>query len=491
MTIPSFSISATTHTHTNCISVIGLVGSGDTRQILAADDLPTLSSLLDSVGATSTLESLTRIPHPSTPGSSIAVMGLGSALTPDALRNAAGAATRKLRSFACIEFALGLEDESHMSALLEGALLGAYSFTRFKSKNSQDEPEALANICIRTNGNLSDAHQAVIREKVAAIALVKDLVNIPPSELTPVALSDLAVESCAGLDLHVTVWSEEDLVRERLGGILGVGRGSANPPRLVKVSYRPQGATRHVALVGKGITFDTGGLSLKTPSGMVGMKYDMTGAATSLAVIRALAAIGANVHVTAWLCLAENMPSGTAIKPNDILTIRNGKTVEVLNTDAEGRLVLADGLSLASEEHPDLIIDIATLTGAARGALGTRTVPAMGNTDDVSRLVESAASSGEQFWRMPLPDELGALLSSEIADMVNAKPGNTVAGMLVAGTFLREFVGNAPDSVEQIAWIHLDVAGTADNPGSPFGFTGAGPTGVTVRSLIDFLISGA
>jgi leucyl aminopeptidase len=252
------------------------------------------------------------------------------------------------------------------------------------------------------------------------------------------------------------------------------------------VSYAPAEATKHLALVGKGITFDSGGLSLKPPTGMVGMKYDMTGAATILAVTLAAARLGLNVRVTAWLCIAENLPSGTALRPNDVLRIRGGKTVEVLNTDAEGRLVLADGLVAASEEAPDAIVDVATLTGAARVALGDRYAGAMGDDELVKRIVAIADGIGENLWPMPLPAELRAMLASDVADIANVKQGAAAAGMLIAGVFLREFVGTTGEGDEKrsIPWAHLDIAGPANNPSAGFGFVGKGPTGVTVRALI-------
>jgi leucyl aminopeptidase len=211
---------------------------------------------------------------------------------------------------------------------------------------------------------------------------------------------------------------------------------------------------------------------------MVGMKYDMTGAATSFQAIVAIAQLGLPVQVTAWLCLAENMPSSTAQRPDDVIRIRNGKTVEVLNTDAEGRLVLADGLSAAVETKPDLIVDIATLTGAATIALGNRYAGLMG-ADKAVKTVETAASkAGELVWHMPLPTELRALLNSDVADIANVKIGNRAGGMLVGGHFLREFV---PADID---WAHLDIAGPADNSGSAYGYTPKGGTGVILRTLV-------
>jgi leucyl aminopeptidase len=249
-----------------------------------------------------------------------------------------------------------------------------------------------------------------------------------------------------------------------------------------------------VALVGKGITFDSGGLSLKPAAGMIDMKYDMCGAATVLAVLRAVAGIGAPVRVSAWLCLAENMPSGTATRPGDVLRIADGTTVEVLNTDAEGRLVLADGLVAASREHPDLIVDVATLTGAITTALGTRHAGVMGDDDAVARYLAAADRVNELAWQMPLPDHMVDELDSPIADLRNAKVGDPAGGSLFAGLFLRHFVGTrgeADGNEARIPWVHLDIAGVGMNKGAAFGFTDKGPTAATTRSLIEFVLSEA
>jgi len=311
---------------------------------------------------------------------------------------------------------------------------------------------------------------------------VRDLVNTPPNDLYPASFVTRARELAEGLPLEIEELDVHALAEGGFGGILGVGQGSSRPPRLAIVRYSPAGATKHLSLVGKGITFDSGGLSLKPPGSMVGMKYDMTGAATALAATIAVARLGLPVRVTAWLCLAENMPSGTATRPNDVLRIRGGRTVEVLNTDAEGRLVLADGLVAASEEQPDAIIDIATLTGAARVAMGERTVPVMGDTDLSRALVDAGTRAGETLWPMPLPAELATLLETDVADIANAKPGNTAGGMLLAGLFLKSFVGTRDGA--PIPWAHLDIAGAASNAGAPYGVIAKGPTGVTVRTLI-------
>ena len=332
----------------------------------------------------------------------------------------------------------------------------------------------------------TDALVARANAVAEAASLVKDLVNMPPLDLYPETFAERAIAAASDLPVTVTVWDEEKLAADGFGGILGVGQGSTRPPRLVKVTYAPEGAARHLALVGKGITFDSGGLSLKPATGMVGMKYDMTGAATVLAVALAAARLALPVRVTAWLCLAENMPSGSAIRPNDVLRIRGGRTVEVLNTDAEGRLVLADGLVAASEEQPDAIVDVATLTGAAMVALGTRYAAVMGSDALVDEVLTAAKETGELLWPMPLPGELRATINSDVADIANANPGNTAGGALLAGVFLQEFVGRTgeEDDAPRIPWAHLDIAGPAKSPAAPYGFTGKGPSAVSVRALI-------
>jgi len=371
-----------------------------------------------------------------------------------------------------------------ITAILEGAAIGAYGYTEHKSTPAKQVPPATI-IALTT---LDGADEAARRAGVVAAAVhtVRDLVNAPPSHLYPETLADAVVALGDKPDLTIDVLADEELRVGGFGGILGVGQGSPRGPRLVKLSYTPAGASKHLALVGKGITFDSGGLSLKPAASMIGMKYDMTGAATVAAVVLAAAELQLPVRLTGWMCIAENMPSGTAARPNDVLTIRGGKTVEYLNTDAEGRLVLADGLVAASEEEPDAIVDVATLTGAARVALGNRYTGAMGDDELVRRVVSVGADAGEPLWPMPLPAELRPLLTSEIADLQNFKPGNTAAGMLLAGVFLREFVGTVGEGAEKrsIPWAHLDIAGPANNEGGGYGYTVKGPTGVTVRTLI-------
>jgi leucyl aminopeptidase len=323
--------------------------------------------------------------------------------------------------------------------------------------------------------------RARIRTRVlaetAATTLARDLVNEPPVRLTPAVFAQTAKRELAGLPVKVSAWDAAKLSKEKMGGIMAVGQGSANPPRLIVLEYRPRAARAHLAFVGKGITFDSGGLSLKTAKGMETMKCDMAGAAAVLAATKAIADLGLPVRISAYLACAENMPSGTAQRPGDVITMRDGTTVEVLNTDAEGRLVMADALALAAEQGPDAIIDVATLTGAQMIALGTRVAAVMGNDDGLAQtVVQAGGLVGEDFWPMPLPESLKGGLSSPVADMKNI--GEQFGGMLYAGLFLQAFVP------QDTPWAHLDIAGPAFLEGEPFGYTPKGGTGAAMRTLV-------
>lgn len=449
-------------------------------------ELAQLQEQLASIGVTGALDEIWRLPVKGAGFASVALVGLGAGpATPDILRYAAGSAARQLKGIESLSIALPVESEAEVCAVLEGAAIGSYLYVdyRVSSLNSTKLP---AN-SIAVISRVAPSENAIIRTSIIAEAIhtVRDLVNTPPSDLYPETFAAAVQDLAAGVDVEVTVLAEDELRDGGYGGILGVGQGSARGPRLVKISYTAPGAQQHLALVGKGITFDSGGLSLKPAASMVGMKYDMTGAATAMAVILAAAKLGIPLRMTAWLCLAENLPSGMAVRPNDVLRIRGGKTVEVLNTDAEGRLVLADGLAAASEENPDMIIDIATLTGAARVALGDRYVAVMGDEDLTGRLIDAARNVGELMWPMPLPEELRPLLNSDVADIANARIGHTAAGMLLGGVFLKDFVGmKQGERPAQIPWAHLDIAGTANNSGAGYGYIGKGPTGVAVRTLL-------
>lgn len=450
------------------------------------DEWPGLREALDAVGFTGSASSVKRVYAPESTTRPLAVVGIGSDPDPAKVRLAVGAAVRTLTGFPTIAVGVLGGDEQLAGAAAEGAVLGGYRFDGYKS--DPPKPRA-ATVVVHTDAAPSDADAASIRAGASAVALVKDLVAIPAEWLGPADFAEAAAAAVADLPVTVEIFDEERLRAEGYGGIVGVGQGSDRPPRLVRLDYAPEEATRHVALVGKGITFDTGGLSLKPAASMNGMKYDMCGAATALAALRAVAQLGLPVRVSAWLCIADNMPSGRATRPGDVLRILDGTTVEVLNTDAEGRLVLADGLVAASRTHPDVIVDVATLTGAISVALGTRHAGVMGEDAAVARFLSAADETGEQAWQLPLPAHMREELDSPIADLQNAKMGDPNGGSLFAGLFLQHFVGRVSDDADapRIPWVHLDIAGVGWHKGGPYGFTDKGPTGATVRSLIRFI----
>ncbi len=451
---------------------------------------PGLAAALRATGFTGAAGSFTRAYAPEATDKPLAVVGTGAMPDAAALRDAVGAGIRSLTGFASVAVAAPLADPALWRAAAEGAGLGGYAFAGYKSAGAKTRADR---VTIHTDAEVSPDALRDAQAVVDAVALVKDLVSTPAEDLGPADLAQRAVDAVADLPVEVTVLDEQALAEGGYGGILGVGRGSERPPRLVRLSYSPPGALSHVALVGKGITFDTGGLSLKPPASMVGMKYDMAGAATVLAVLRAAAVQQLPVRVTAFLCIADNMPSGNATRPGDVLRLLGGTTVEVLNTDAEGRLVLGDGLVAASREHPDVILDVATLTGAITVALGTRHAGVMGDDDAVAEYLAAAARAGELAWRLPLPEHMVDELDSPIADLVNAKVGDPAGGSLFAGLFLRHFVGPVTDEdgAPRIPWVHLDIAGVGMNKGGPFGYTDKGPTAATVRSLVEFVAARA
>ena len=483
MSIPS--LTQVVRPSAKALVVLGAVSDKKGVRIVSSRDTSKLAKLAASLEITGASDSFTTVIDPEHPTTVVGIVGLGSEpLSPNIFRYAAAVATRKLAGHTVVAFDLGAMDAASVQAVAEGAALGAYSYNEYKTTPEKKTPVEQVEIVADKKITVDLSKSAITAQ---ALSLVKDLVNTPPNDLYPATFVEHTLTFIKGLPIKSTVWDEKALTKDGFGGIVGVGKGSSRPPRLVKLVYAPKKAKKHIAIVGKGITFDTGGLSLKTGAGMIGMKYDMTGAASTLAIITAAAKLKLNVNITAWLCLAENMPSSTATRPNDVLTIHGGKTVEVLNTDAEGRLVLADGLVAASKEFPDVIFDIATLTGAATTALGTRYTGVMGDADTISHLVELGQAAGENFWHMPLPEELRAYLNSDVADIANVKPGNTAGGMLVGATFLKDFVGKTSDKPDapQIPWVHLDIANTANNSGGAYGYTSAGPTGVAVRTLIN------
>ncbi len=461
----------------------GLVLTAGAESVTAALGkglLPALTGL----GATGKAEEVTRLATlgATTPRVVVAV-GLGpvaKAYDTELLRRAAGTVTRALAGTGKVAFALtATGDPAEVAAVGEGALLGAYRFDQFRTTST--DPAPVSDVLLVVPDVRDKAVKAAAgRAQVVAknVALARDLVNTPPSHLRPGDLAEVAREECTRAGLAVEVLDEKALKRGGYGGILGVGAGSTAPPRLVHISYR--GGGPKVALIGKGITFDSGGLSLKPAASMEEMKSDMGGAAAVLATVLAASELGLAVDVEAWVPMAENMPSGTAIRPSDVLTMHSGLRVEVNNTDAEGRLILADALSRASQDAPEVMLDVATLTGAQLVALGARTTAVMSNDDDLrEEVLAAAAAAGEGSWGMPLPPELRKGLDSEIADMVNTGPRE--GGMLTAGLFLKEFVG------EGIRWAHLDIAGPAYNSGTAYGYTQHGGTGAAVRTFVRLL----
>ncbi|MGW0914125.1 leucyl aminopeptidase [Streptomyces sp. NPDC002784] len=445
-----------------------------------------LAGVLETLGASGGEGEVTKLPAPSGFKAPLVVaVGLGAEPEKDAgygaeaLRKAAGAAARALAGSKKAAFALPLADAADAGAVAEGALLGAYSFDAYKD-SGKDGKGPLGEVTLLGGKPRDKAFKAAL-ERAAAVAeelnRARDLINTPPNDLNPEAFAAVAQVAAKEHGIKVQVLDEKALQKGGYGGILGVGAGSAAGPRLVKLSYTHSKAKKHLAFVGKGITYDSGGISLKPAGHNETMKCDMSGAAAVFAAVVAVARLGLPVNVTGWLALAENMPSGTATRPGDVLRMYSGKTVEVLNTDAEGRLVLADALWAASQEKPDAIVDVATLTGAMVLALGNRTFGVMAN-DDAFRtaIVEAAEEVGEASWPMPLPDHLRKGMDSPTADIANM--GERMGGGLVAGLFLREFVGDG------ITWAHLDIAGPAFNEQGPFGYTPKGGTGSGVRTLV-------
>ena len=411
--------------------------------------------------------------------STVVVVGLGkkSDRSREQLRRAIGNGVRALNGRKSIAIGVPLESAEDVDDVVTAALLASYSFTEYKSAKKTD---ALAKITIVTKSARTAAFKSAL-ERATAVAqatnLARDLVNTPPRDLPPAQLIARAKASAKGLPITIEVLDEKALARKKFGGILAVGMGSANPPRLMVMKYAPRGAKAKLALVGKGITFDSGGLSLKPANAMETMKCDMGGAAAVIAAITAIAQLGLKINVTAYVPSAENMPSGRAQRPGDVITMYGGKTVEVLNTDAEGRLILGDALVLACESKPDAIVDAATLTGAAIVALGSRTSGVMGNDEKFrTRVYEASQHAGEMMWPMPLPADLRPSFDSPVADLANI--GDRMGGMLVAGLFLNEFVN------PEIPWVHLDIAGPAFNEGGPFGYTPKGGTGAAVRTFV-------
>ncbi|WP_019204191.1 leucyl aminopeptidase [Tsukamurella sp. 1534] len=444
------------------------------------------------VGATGKAGDAVRVPSPAGSGlgaASVLGVGLGPApsdgapVPAETVRRAAGVAGRALEGVAAAATTLSRLD---LAATVEGAYLGAYRFAEFRNTSAPTKaPLGTLALLARPGGEAlaAEARGTVEQARLtaAAVALARDFVNTPPNVLSPGEFADRAQRLGTDAGLQVEVFDEEYLAANGYGGVVGVGQGSSRPPRLVRLKHVAgvEGA-KHVALVGKGITFDTGGISIKPAAGMENMTSDMGGAAAVIATVILAAQLGLGVDVTATVPMAENMPSDTAQRPGDVLTQYGGTTVEVINTDAEGRLILADAIVRACEDDPDYLIDTATLTGAQMVALGNRTPGVMGTEEFRDRVAELSRGTGENGWAMPFPEELRADLNSRVADLANVSP-HRWGGMLVAGVYLKEFVA------EGVQWAHIDVAGPAFNTSGPWGYTGKGGTGVPVRTMLAVL----
>jgi leucyl aminopeptidase len=404
----------------------------------------------------------------------------GASLDAEAIRRAVGSATRQLGGLAKVAVVAPGDGVTEAAAAAQGAVFGAYAITTAATGPTS---APVKSVTIATPAAGSKDLRAAIKRAIAlgkATTYARDLVNQAPNELYPETFAAQVTQRAAGSKVKVSVLDEAALAKGAFGGHLTVGGGSARGPRLVTLHYAPAKATKHVAFVGKGITFDSGGLTIKPKAGMTTMKCDMAGAAAAASAVFAIAELGLPVEITAILCLAENMPGSNACRPGDVVAIRGGKTVELNNTDAEGRMVLADGLALASEKMPDLIIDIATLTGAAVAALGHRTAAFLSNDDDLRLAVKDIGDeAGEPFWPFPLLEDIRPTLDSPVADLLQSGP----VGVIYAGWFLAEFVGNAKNG-EPIPWAHLDIAGPAFNDEAPWGYTPKQGTGFGIRTLV-------
>ncbi|HEY5664389.1 MAG TPA: leucyl aminopeptidase [Ilumatobacter sp.] len=421
---------------------------------------------------------------PSREGPVLVAVGVGADPTASELRDAAAAfarATPARRALATNLVGAGsLDPAVAAQAVTEGVLLARYRYAGLKSASNGDRGLVVVHLVVAEKSDRA-ARRGAARGEVTAAAtcLARDLANTPPSHLTARGLAAKATEVAAASGLSIEVFDKDQLEVLGCGGLLGVNAGSTEPPRMIKLGYTPRSPKAHVALVGKGVMYDSGGISLKpTNPSHASMKMDMSGAAAVLAAMSSLRELGCRNRVTAWLMCTDNMPSGSAMKLGDVLTIRNGKTVEIHNTDAEGRLILADGLSLATEAAPDAIVDIATLTGSAQAALGQEFAAVIGSDQRViDALRASAATADEGLWQLPLARaEYRSKLDSVVADMKNV--GGPYAGATTAAIFLSEFVGDVP-------WAHLDIAGPMASD-SDSGWTSKGATGYGTRTLIDF-----
>ena len=480
----------------SAVLIVPVVSSGDDDEpgaaVLAAepflpsDAVAEIEAGLRALNATGAVEQVNRLVVPSLPVASVLTVGLGQPRDEwpaDVIRRAAGSAARALSSAETAVTTLAALD---LDAAVEGLILGSYRFTEFRTSKTAPKDSGLRKITVLSTAKDAKAQAAHAAAVATAVATARDFVNTPPSHLFPAEFAKRAKALGESVGLEAEVLDDKALQKAGYGGVIGVGKGSSRLPRLVRLTHhgsklakKPKQAKK-VALVGKGITFDTGGISIKPAASMHYMTSDMGGAAAVIATVVLAAQRELPIDVIATVPMAENMPSSTAQRPGDVLTQYGGTTVEVLNTDAEGRLILADAIARACEDNPDYLIETSTLTGAQTVALGARTPGVMGSDEFRDRVAAISQQVGENGWPMPLPDELKDDLKSTVADLANVS-GQRFAGMLVAGVFLREFVA------DEVNWAHIDVAGPAYNTGSPWGYTPKGGTGVPTRTMFAVL----
>ena len=449
---------------------------------LDAEVIGEIETGLNALGAKGSAEQLTRLIVPALPVASVLAVGLGaprddpnSQWPAEAIRRAAGVAARSLNGVATVITTLS---ELNLEAAVEGLILGSYQMHEFRSAKTAPKDPPLSKITALSTARNAKSVAARAVAIASAVATARDLVNTPPSHLHPAEFARRAKAFGSAAGLQVQVLDETALAKRGFGGIIGVGQGSSNPPRLVRLTYRGgkgrKGVPR-VALIGKGITFDTGGISLKDPGAMDEMKFDMSGAAAVLGAMSVVAALDLPLNVVGLVPTCENMPSGRAIKPGDIVTSAAGLTVEILNTDAEGRLILCDALHYARRYKPQAVVDLATLTGACVVALGIHHSGVMANDDALAReLVDSGLRADDRAWQLPLTEEYGEQLKSNFADLANVAGRD--GGAITAGAFLGRFA-------KGLRWAHMDIAGSAYVGGA-----GKGSTGRPVALLTDFLL---
>jgi len=449
-----------------------------------------LRPLLATLGVTGRAGEVARVPAGDALRTSLLVLvGLGGAVTTDAVRRAAGVAARSVPNASAVALALPADTPELVDAVTQGHLLGGYRFTRYKSSPGEDSRPGDV-VVLSPAARTADAKGAFERAQVVATAVAgtRDWVNEPPGDFTPALFADAVTQAHRAATkgrgaprVELEVLDEEQLVELGAGGILAVGGGSDAPPRLVRLTYRPADAVTHVALVGKGVTYDSGGLTIKPGGSMAEMKADMAGAATVVRATLALAALEVPVAITCLAPMAENMISGRAYRPGDVVTTLSGRTVEVANTDAEGRMILCDALTLAVRAEPDVVVDVATLTGHMQLALGDQVAAVMGSDDVVADVLAAAELTGEPHWPMPIPEEMTERVTTGTVADILQHDWVRWGGGLRAGAFLREFVEGLP-------WAHLDIAGK-EMTGSARGHLTAGATGFSTATVISYVES--